>query len=184
MRNRTIVVTLASTATLALGAGWGARVLDRQAQEREVLEAVEGLYGVISGDAGEERDWEAFRGMFLDDSASMTAQRQEAVANGVAWSFFSMTPDRYVEQAGGWFERRAFYERGIANEIEVYGSLAHVWSTYQAFDTPDAAGPPVIEGINSIQLVKTDGGWKVLSLAWVDVNRAGEIPERYRPDDG
>ncbi|MEQ8850557.1 MAG: nuclear transport factor 2 family protein [Phycisphaerales bacterium] len=181
MRKRTVGAGLACASLIAVGAGWTARAMDHQAQEREVLAAVEGLYAVISGGAGEARDWDAFRGMFLDDRASMTFRRGQRGEDGaVTWSFGSMTPDEYVERAGPMFERQPFFETGVANEVEMYGTLAHVWSTYDAHHTEDGAGEPFMQGINSIQLVKTDGGWKVLSLAWVDTRSAGEIPERYR----
>ncbi len=182
MRDRTIVTAVLCAAAL-LGAGWTARVLDNQAREREVLAAVDGLYAVISGDAGEARDWDAFRGMFLDDRASMTFRRGQPGEDGAAvWTFASMTPGAYVERAGAMFERQPFYEKAVASEVEIYGTLAHVWSTYDAYHTADGAGGPFMQGINSIQLVETDTGWKVLSIAWVDTRSAGEIPERYRGD--
>ncbi len=182
MRNRTIVTAVVCAGALA-GAGWTARVLDEHQQERAVLDAVDALYAVISGDAGAARDWDAFRAKFLDDRASMTFRRgQRTEDGGVAWSFGSMTPNEYVERAGAMFEQQAFYEKGVRNEVEIYGALAHVWSTYDAYHTADGAGDPFMQGINSIQLVRTDEGWKVLSLAWVDTRSAGEIPERYRGD--
>jgi len=40
-----------------------------------------------------------------------------------------------------------------------------------------------MRGINSIQLVKTRDGWKVLSIAWTPESDANPIPEAYDAPD-
>jgi hypothetical protein len=78
-------------------------------------------------------------------------------------------------QAG---EPRGFVEREVASCTERYGHMAHVWSTYESKYSPEDA-EPFTRGINSMQLVRHDGRWWVLTILW-DAERADQpIPPAY-----
>ncbi|MEC8495624.1 MAG: amidohydrolase family protein, partial [Planctomycetota bacterium] len=139
---------------------------------------LESLYDVISGDAGEARDWDRFRSLFHPELGRLTPLRPDP-AKG-AWEVMSMTPDDYVTRAERWTQRQAFHEREIAREVERFGGIAHVWSTYEGFDTKDAAAP-FVRGINTIQLMQDGARWWILSIGW-DVEREDQpLPPRYLP---
>lgn len=77
-----------------------------------------------------------------------------------------------------------FHECEIARTIEVFGNIAHVFSTYEArFDT--SAKEPFSIGINTIQLVNVGASgkeeWRVSSMAWNDQTPERPIPVRYLP---
>ena len=64
---------------------------------------LESLYDVISGDAGEARDWDRFRSLFHPELGRLTPLRPDP-AKGT-WDIVSMTPDDYVAQAERWTQR-------------------------------------------------------------------------------
>src|SRR5205809_7706707 len=75
-----------------------------------------------------------------------------------------MTPDDYAARAGTGFEKNAFYENEVARRLEIFGNVAHAFSTYESRRAPGEK--PFARGINSIQLVKTAGGWKIMNVLW------------------
>jgi hypothetical protein len=93
---------------------------------------VASLYEVISGAAGKPRDWDRFRSLFLADGRLSvirpeTPAAKEAPARKGDAVF--LTPDMYVQQDDPYFRANGFFERSIANRVEVFGNLVHVWST-------------------------------------------------------
>jgi hypothetical protein len=73
----------------------------------------------------------------------------------------------------------AFYEKQINYTSDVYGQIAHVWSTYETRSAPD--GKPLARGINSIQAVNDGSGWKVEQILWETESPAEPLPEQYLP---
>jgi len=74
-------------------------------------------------------------------------------------------------------EKDGFYEGEINRRIENFGSIYHVWSTYEAKNTED--GPVIERGINSIQLYFD--GTRFWILSWVFENETNDqrIPQKY-----
>src|ERR1700723_2571430 len=89
---------------------------------------VTSLYDVISGAAGKPRDWDRFRSLFLPDGR-VGVIRPEVPAKGDA---VFLSPDMYVERDDPYFKTHGFFERSIANRVEEFGNLVHVWSTYES----------------------------------------------------
>jgi len=132
---------------------------------------VRAVYDVISGEAG-TRDWARFRSLFADGARliSMRVNAEGATPR-------VLTVDDYAKQAGASFEKTAFYEGEVSRKVEVFGNIAHVFSTYESRRAPGAK--PFARGINSFQLVKDGKVWKVMTILW-DAEREGNpIPERY-----
>jgi hypothetical protein len=61
----------------------------------------------------------------------------------------------------------AFHESEVACRVERFGNVAHVASAYETRRDPDARAC-FARGVNSLQLVREDDGWRVLSLCWDD----------------
>jgi hypothetical protein len=133
--------------------------------------AVRACYAVISGPAG-TRDWVRFHSLFAE-GARLIPIRQTPQGSLPA----VMTPEDYEKRAGANFEKNAFYESEVANRVETFGDIAHVFSTYESRHAPGEK--PFARGINSFQLVKTGAGWKIMTILW-DAEREGlTIPEKY-----
>jgi len=76
--------------------------------------------------------------------------------------FHSMSLKRFHELSDPGLERDGFYEKEISRKAEHFGSIYHVWSTYESRNEP---GGPIIErGINSIELY--NDGTRFWILAW------------------
>lgn len=137
------------------------------------------LYEVISGPADEERDWDRLRSLFLPEARLTIARWQ--TADGPVEQVRSAEVEGFIAAAGASYRQDGFWEREIWSRTEQFGNVAHVFSTY-ASRVGSEASEPVQRGINSFQLVRTDGRWWITSIAW-DVEGPGNpIPETYLPD--
>lgn len=173
MRTGTVIVAL----FIGLAAGLGKLAYSTHRAEREaeraVLDTVDRVYDAVSAGPGVSRDWDQFRAAFVDDRPRITA-------------FFgpdagprSMTPDEFIAIAGTNAAMSRFFELPVSTRAEIYGRLAHVWSTYEA--RRDPKDRPFVRGTNSLTLVRgEDNRWRVISLAWEIDHAAGPIPDRYR----
>ena len=83
------------------------------------------LYDVISGPAGQERDWNRFRSLFAPGARLIpTRVRPDGGADARV-----LTPDDYATAAGPGLTRNGFFEREIHRSTESYGNVMHVFST-------------------------------------------------------
>jgi hypothetical protein len=72
-----------------------------------------------------------------------------------------------------------FYEHQVKYSSDVYGNLAHLWSTYEIRPTPD--GKVEMRGINSIQAAFNGTEWKVVAVVWQAETADTPIPQKYLP---
>lgn len=134
------------------------------------------LYALVSGPGDKKRDWAREAALFMPQ-AHMIRTNVDAEGNA--------RPEiiRAADYAGN-FERkmagRDFYEVEVHNIIEVFGNIAHAFSTYEAFD--DAERTRLLKrGINSIQLYRVDGEWRIAGMVWDDERPGLTIGPRYLP---
>src|SRR5688572_15233672 len=113
------------------------------------------VYEVISGPAGQKRDWNRMRSLFTSNARLMPLARTGLRSGSV---------EDYIATSGPMLEQRGFFERELARRVEQYGDIAHVFSTYDARSAAD--GPVIMRGINSFQLVRHGGRWWVVSIMW------------------
>lgn len=143
----------------------------------ESIDAItKALYDVISGDVGEERDWDRFRSLFHPELGRLVPMSPARDGSGVRAR--GLAPVDYVEGAKEWTMRTAFFEREVARRQEHFGSIAHLWSTYAAFGAPDADAP-FMRGVNSIQLMQDGKRWWILSVIWDAESKDQPLPEKY-----
>lgn len=135
---------------------------------------IKALYDVISGPAGQKRDWNRFRSLFAPGARLMpTGRRPDGVQ-----VMRSLTPEEYATGIGPQLEAGGFYEREIGRRLEQFGGIAHVFSSYDSKRLPSDAAP-FARGINSIQLVTDGTRWYVLSILWDSERRDNPIPAKY-----
>jgi hypothetical protein len=142
---------------------------------------VAALYNVISGPAGQQRDWDRFRSLFLPDGRlgairadAPAASDQPARKSDIVFR----TPEMYVERDDPYFKTHGFFERSIANRVEEFGNLVHVWSTYESRHAADDA-KPFTRGVNSIQIVHAQRRYWLASVLWDDERPGLRLPEKY-----
>lgn len=152
--------------------------VDRPAADPADVESpdaiVSAVYETISGAAGEERDWDRFRSLFVPDARLIpTGRRPDGTAGHQV-----MTVEEYVGNASRAFAESGFYETEIDAVTERYGDIAHVFSTYEsrrAADDPE----PFQRGINSIQLWHDGDRWWIATIFWHAERDGAPIPDRY-----
>jgi hypothetical protein len=139
---------------------------------------VAALYDSISGPAG-DRDWNRFRSLFISEAQLIATFKKKDAPNDAPLSYKAMTVQDYVDGAGKYFKDHAFYEREIARKVETFGSITHIFSTYESRQTPD--GKPFERGINSIQLFNDGTRWWVVDVYWTGETPENPIPAEYLP---
>ena len=130
---------------------------------------VKAVYDVISGPAGEQRDWDRFRGLFHPQG--------KLIPRGDDGTDF-WTPEEYVERVDRFFLENGFFEEEVGRRTERYGNIAHVFSTYTSKRTLEDA-EPFARGINSMQFVFEDGRWWVVSIFWQGETDEFPLPDVY-----
>jgi hypothetical protein len=133
------------------------------------------VYDVISGDAGQKRDWDRFRTLFHKDARMIPTGKNPQTGLTSARTF---TPEEYIERTEPVFAKAGFYEREKARRVETYGNIAHVFSTYESFHSL-ADKKPFVRGINSFQLLNDGKRWWVLTIYWQNETPEILIPKKY-----
>lgn len=133
------------------------------------------VYDVISGDAGQKRDWERFRTLFHKDARMIPSGKNPQTGVFGARAF---TPEEYIKRTEPVFDKEGFYEREVARRVETYGNIAHVFSTYESFHSL-ADKKPFMRGINSFQLLNDGKRWWVVTIFWQHETPDNPIPKKY-----
>ncbi len=138
----------------------------------ELDNTIKSLYAVISGPVGQERDWKAFHELFASDAKFWVATKR----NGKS-VLVTMTPADYEKRSGPFLKSEGFFEKELWRGTRIYGEMAQVWTAYES-RLKSADAKPFERGINAITLLKVDGKWKVVSLAWTSESDAGPLPKK------
>ena len=84
-----------------------------------------------------------------------------------------MTPDDYITM----FSTRVktgFFERELKHELVSFGTIAHVFSTYETKETKN--GPITNRGINSIQLFYDQNRYYIMNIFWCAESLGFSLP--------
>ena len=133
------------------------------------------VYDVISGDAGQKRDWDRFRSLFHQDAKLIPSGKN--AQTGVTGARY-LTPEDYITRSGPVLEKNGFHEREIARRVDQFGNIAQVFSTYESFRKKDDK-TPFMRGINSFQLMNDGKRWWVINIFWQQESAENPIPKEY-----
>jgi hypothetical protein len=132
------------------------------------------VYDVISGPKGQPRDWDRFRSLFAPGARLIPIRH--APDGKVEARVLDV--EGFVALAKPGTERDGFYEREIARRSEAFGSLTHVFSTYESRRAKDDE-KPFARGINSFQLLNDGKRWWVVTIYWEAERPDNPVPEKY-----
>ena len=135
---------------------------------------VETLYAVISGEKDVERDWELFKFLFKPNAKLIPSGKNSEGEIKVRF----MSPNDYIKGSGKWLVENGFFEKEIHRKVEVFGNIAHVFSTYESFKS-EKDKKPFMRGINSIQLLNDGERWWVINIYWTQETESNPIPKKY-----
>ena len=137
------------------------------------------IYDVISGPAGQKRDWRRFESLFVPGARLIpTGQSPDGTVGARV-----LTPAEYAAAAGATLEERGFFETEVWRVTETFGRISHAFSTYESRWTPEDE-KPFQRGINSIQLLDDGKRWWVVSIYWDAERPDNPIPARYLKGGG
>jgi len=121
-------------------------------------------YEVLSGPAGQARDLERHRTLFVEGARLMPVVGPIGEKPGVRPHVRQLSVDDYIRRVEPIFAVENFWERETSREVEIIGRVAHVLSRYESLRDPN--GPPFETGANSIQLFFDDTRWWIVSVMW------------------
>ncbi|GHM99001.1 hypothetical protein WSM22_04910 [Cytophagales bacterium WSM2-2] len=145
---------------------------DYSADVKSVDAIVAALYDVISGEPNTQRDWARFRNLFKPETRLIPTRKTDAGE----FTLRALTPDEYVQL----FTSRVatgFFERELKRKAESYGTITHLFSTYETKEKKD--GPVTNRGINSIQIFYDNHRYYIVSIFWCAESMGFPLPEQY-----
>ncbi len=152
------------------------------AEPKDVASAnaiVAALYDVISGPAGQKRNWDRFRSLF--------APGARLIPTGIGQDgkpyIRTMTADDYATNIGPRLEQTGFYEREISRTADTFAGITQAFSTYESRRAATDE-KPFARGINSIQLYDDGTRWWVVTVYWAAERAGHPIPLPYLKKDG
>jgi hypothetical protein len=129
------------------------------------------VYDVISGPAGQKRDWDRFRSLFIPGARLIpVSKRPEATV----YTARVLSPEDYVSRASTGFAQQAFYEKEVARRVEQWGNIAQAFSTYESRRAP--GDQPFARGINSFQLLNDGQRWWIVTIYWEAESKDVPLP--------
>ena len=135
---------------------------------------VAALYDVISGPAGQKRNWDRFRSLFVPGARLIPTGRRPTgeVVSRVR------TPEEYIQGSQTLLEQNGFFEREISRRVEKFGNIVHIFSTYEARNKAEEE-KPFMRGINSIQLMNDGKRWWIVTVLWQAEDPTNPLPAEY-----
>ena len=129
-------------------------------------------YEAVSSPVGQALNLDRFRSLFLPQAQLISIGQKDGKPT---------THIMTIKEFAGLIERsigkEGHFEREIAERIEEYGDIAHVWSSYELRRT--AEDPKIGRGINSIQLMNDGKRWWITGAEWQHETADIPLPAEY-----
>jgi hypothetical protein len=149
------------------------------APRAEDVASIDGImkafYEVISGPAGQPRQWSRDRTLYIPD-IRFVAMSEDKAGKPVA---HVVTHQEFVDASDEEAVKSGFFESEIHRVTQNFGNIAHVFSTYES--RQKAGGPVNGRGINSVELFNDGKRWWIASVVWDDERPANPLPPQYLP---
>ena len=130
------------------------------------------VYKLVSGPAGQQRDWDRYRSLYRPDARLITQD--------TSGRSYEMTVEDYIRNYGPLFADRGIAEEQIWQQQLRFGNLVHIWSTYQYHWLDDESDRG--RGIASFQVLFEEGRWRIASLVWQMESDGNPLPKEYLPE--
>ena len=132
------------------------------------------VYDVISGPAGQKRNWDRMRTLFIPEAHMIATGKR---TNGELVKRV-MTVEDYINNSGPVLEKDGFFEKEIGRKTEEYGNIVQLFSAYESKRSV-TDDKPFMRGINSFQLWNDGKRWWVVNIFWQSESKDNPIPEKY-----
>jgi hypothetical protein len=141
--------------------------------DRAEIETLMGRFlRAVTFEAGEQPAYDELHDLFSDGAKLI---KNSADSPEIATVDEFIRPRQATVDAG---ELTSFEEVEVGEITEIFGNVAHRFSTYTKRGTTNGA-PIDARGMISTQFIRTPDGWRMSSMAWDDERPGLELPERY-----
>lgn len=136
---------------------------------------IKAFYDVISGPAGQPRQWSRDRSLYIADMRFVSMDVDSTGRPNAS----IMSHQQFVDRSDAGLVKEGFYEEEIHRVTRSFGNITHVFSTYTMRKGP---GTPIFgRGVNSIQLFWDGTRWWIASATWDDERKGNPIPKEFLP---
>jgi len=136
---------------------------------------VTALYDAYGTQNGSDFDWNRIRTLFHPNAILMpNIEQRQGSLDALTLDEFQEWIDSATTQlreGGG-----SFLEIGYHTQVDRYGNIANVMSSYKKYLNGELI--PQF-GINSIQMVFNQDRWWITGIAWDETYSGGPIPDKY-----
>jgi hypothetical protein len=186
-------VSSAAALALALGVSCAAARIDQGGRPKpaavrvppaeprlEDISTLDGIiaafYEVISGPAGEPRQWSRDRTLYIPGVrfVAMTETKEGRPLPEVT------SHQQYVDRSDAELVENGFFESEIHRVTRRFGNIAHVFSTYEIRREKD--GPVLGRGVNSLELYWDGSRWWIAAATWETERQDNPIPADLLPE--
>ena len=123
---------------------------------------IHAVYDVISGPAGQNRDWNRFQSLFIPGARLIPTFKRPPDAP--VFTTRVLSPEEFATNSQRAVQSQGFFEKEIARRTEQWGNIAQVFSTYESRHA--AGDQPFARGINSFQLLNDGQRWWIVTIFW------------------
>lgn len=140
-----------------------------------VEDILRAFYSAISTPAGGKLDQTRLRSLFVPGGriAASVPPNSSRVAD-----VRFLSPEEYAAISDAHTVTSGFFDSNPANQIERFGEMAHVYSTFESRSSLDDP-KPMARGIKSFELLKSANRWYIVGVYWDWERPNFPIPERY-----
>jgi len=139
---------------------------------------VHAFFSAISAPSGGRLDRSRLQSLFVPDGR--IAIGIEPKSSRPADVLF-LTPAQYAESSDTCTATHGFLDHNLANQVDRFGVMAHVYSSYESRSNP-ADPKPMGRGIKSFELLNCAGRWYILQVYFDTERPNNPIPDRYLHD--
>jgi len=170
-----IALICASVMVVGQSATVQQKAVEPKAEDVASIDSImKATYDVISGVAGQKRDWDRMRSLFVPQARLSAAVR---TPKGEI-RYIPMDVEDYIKRSGPYLESQGFFEHEISRHVDTFGSISQVFSTYESRNKADDK-KPFERGINSFQLLNDGKRWWVVSIYWQGEDAKTPIPRKW-----
>jgi len=138
---------------------------------------VNALYESVSFKIGKQPDYIRFRTLFRSEALLIPSKAEKIFSQSIVdvELFVKISVENIVLNG---LERRGSIVSEIARRMLSFGNIVHIFSTFEARNKEDDP-KPTQRGIYSIQLMREDHRWWIVSLMWEHERSELPLPRAY-----
>ena len=138
----------------------------------ELTELTDGFFRAVSFEEGNAPPYADIHALFIEKG--LLVKNSGALPDICGLREF-IEPRQASVQAG---DLTRFHEAEISHTSEVFGNVAHRFSTYAKSGTLKGV-PFEAKGMVSTQFIRTPGGWRISSMVWDDERQGLALSDHW-----